>query len=100
MACVECQQSSTSCRDLMPELLSLPDLDPKDTPMKVIVERKPLSQTNENSTTPSGGRFGNVQSKIDDKLVAIKKIDKKAVKNWFSTNVESFKEHMRVLADG
>ena len=82
----------------MPELLSLPDLDSKEAPTKVIVERKPLSQTDEN--TSSGGRFGNVQSKIDNKLVAIKNIDKKAVKNWFSNNVESFKEHMRVLADG
>jgi len=82
----------------MPELLSLPDLDPKDAPMKVIVQRKPLSQTDENTTT--GSRFGNVQSKIDNKLGAIKNIDKKAVKNWFNTNVESFKEHMRVLADG
>lgn len=90
--------NKSSCRDLMPELLSLPDLDPKDTPMKVIVQRKPLSQTDENTTTSS--RFSNVQSKIDNKLGAIKNIDKKAVKNWFSNNVESFKEHMRVLADG
>jgi hypothetical protein len=90
----------------MPELLSLPDLNPREAPMKVIVERKPLSQTDENKHAHGngnmnlGGRFGNVQSKIDNKLGAIKNIDKKAVKNWFSTNVESLKEHMRVLADG
>ncbi|KAG0583641.1 hypothetical protein KC19_3G151300 [Ceratodon purpureus] len=96
----------SSCRDLMPELLSLPDLDSKDAPIKVIVERKPLSQTDENTNTDNklgatwNNKLGNVQSKIDNKIGAIKNIDKKAVKNWFNTNVESFKEHMRVLADG
>ena len=90
----------------MPELLSLPDLDSKDAPIKVIVERKPLSQTDENTNTDNklgatwNNKLGNVQSKIDNKIGAIKNIDKKAVKNWFNTNVESFKEHMRVLADG
>lgn len=103
-------QKGSSCRDLMPELLSLPDLDPKEAPIKVIVERKPLSQTDENTNTNTNtdnklgatwnNKLGNVQSKIDNKLGAIKNIDKKAVKNWFNTNVESFKEHMRVLADG
>ena len=102
IACLS--QKGSSCRDLMPELLSLPDVDPKHTPIKVIVERKPLSQADENRNTNTnsniGSRFVSVQSKIDTKLGAIKNIDKKAVKNWFNTNVESLKEHMRAIADG
>ncbi|XP_024381244.1 uncharacterized protein [Physcomitrium patens] len=93
----------SSCRDLMPELLSLPDLDPKDqSPIKVVVEKKPTWQSRyaDENAPNSGGRFGNVQSKIDNKLGAIKNIDKKAVKNWFNTNMESFKVHMKNLADG
>lgn len=96
-------QHGSSCRDLMPELLSLPDLDPKDqSPIKVVVEKKPTWQSRyaDENAPNSGGRFGNVQSKIDNKLGAIKNIDKKAVKNWFNTNMESFKVHMKNLADG
>lgn len=92
--------NGSSCRDLMPELLSLPD--PKDQSLKVIVEKKPSWQSRyaDENAPNSGGRFSNVQNKIDNKLGAIKNIDKKAVKNWFNTNMESFKVHMKNLADG
>lgn len=83
----------------MPELMSLPDPDPKVEQVveRVIVMEKPQQQVfaDENN---SGGRFSNVQSNIDKKLGAIKNIDKVAVKKWFNTNMESLKEHIRVLA--
>lgn len=92
-------QNGSSCRDLMPELMSLPDPDPKveQDMERVTVMEKPQQQVfaDENN---SGGRFSNVQSNIDKKLGAIKNIDKVAVKKWFNTNMESLKEHIRVLA--
>ena len=97
-------QKGSLCGDLMPKLLSLLDVDPKDTPIKVIVKRKPLSQADENRNTNTnsniGSMFFSMQSKINTKLDAIKNIDKKVVKNRFNTNVESLKEQMRAILDG
>ena len=98
----------------MPELLSLPDPDPRENHSRekhirethtrenhtrVIVQAKPNDENNFQDENTTSGRFGSVQSNIDKKLGAIKNIDKKAVKQWFNTGMDSLKEQLRVLAD-
>lgn len=101
----------------MPELLSLPDPDPRENHTRenhirethsreirirenhsrVIVQEKPNDDNNFQDENTTSGRFGSVQSNIDKKLGAIKNIDKKAVKQWFNTGMDSLKEQLRVL---
>jgi len=92
--------SQSSCRDLMPELLSLPDADPKVYRIHDVVRENPPSLAphvygDENNFK---GRLSGMGSNMEKKFGAISNIDKKAVKQWFSTGMESLKEHIRVLA--